>query len=110
LGNITFALVKAAPHVKDWWETYYEKKYESTNPLFLATCTWNSFQDSIKEKYYPVGSYEDKYIKWPMLRQGRDKDVSEFTNVSHTLCTKLGIKNSKKHLVLKYRSCLHRYI
>jgi hypothetical protein len=24
--------------------------------------------------------------------------------------TKLGIKDSEKHLVLKYRSCLHRYI
>jgi hypothetical protein len=24
--------------------------------------------------------------------------------------TKLGIKDSKKHLVLKYRGCLHRYI
>ena len=22
--NITFALLKAAPHVKDWWETYCE--------------------------------------------------------------------------------------
>ena len=22
--KITFALLKAAPHVKDWWETYYE--------------------------------------------------------------------------------------
>ena len=28
----------------------------------------------------------------------------------YTLRTKLGIKDSEKHLVLKYRSCLHRYI
>ena len=26
--NITFALLKSASHVKDWWETYYEKKDE----------------------------------------------------------------------------------
>jgi hypothetical protein len=32
------------------------------------------------------------------------------TNLFHTLRTKLGIKDSEKHLVLKYRSCLHRYI
>ena len=28
----------------------------------------------------------------------------------HTLRTKLGIKDSEKKLVLKYRGCLHRYI
>ena len=31
-------------------------------------------------------------------------------NMFHTLRTKLGINDSKKHLVLKYRNCLHRYI
>ena len=31
-------------------------------------------------------------------------------NLFHTLCTKLGIKYLEKHLVLKYRSCMHRYI
>ena len=34
----------------------------------------------------------------------------KFTNTFHTLCTKLGIKDSKRHLVLKYRGALHRYI
>ena len=91
-------------------ETYCEQKDESTTSLFLAAPTWNSFQDAIKEKYYPIKSYEDKYIKWTTLRQGRDQDVPKFTNVFHTFCTKLGIKDSEKHLVLKYRGCLHRYI
>jgi len=45
-----------------------------------------------------------------MLRQGRDQDVLEFTNVFHTLRMKLGIKDSKKHLVLKYYGFLHKYI
>eukprot|EP00253_Pinus_taeda_P004864 PITA_04864 len=45
-----------------------------------------------------------------MLRQGRDQDVPEFTNIFHTLHTQLGIKDSERHLVLKYRGCLHRYI
>jgi len=57
-----------------------------------------------------VGSYEDKYIKWSMLRQGRGQDVPEFTNVVHTLHRKLGIKDTEQHLVLKYRDCLHKYI
>ena len=30
--KITFSLLKAAPHVKDWWETYCERKDEG-NPL-----------------------------------------------------------------------------
>jgi hypothetical protein len=108
--KIVFALLKAAPHVKDWWETYCEQKDESTGSLFSAAPTWNSFRDAIKEQYYPVGSYEDKYIKWTTLRQGRDQDVPEFTNIFHTLRTQLGIKDSELHLVLKYRGCLHRYI
>jgi hypothetical protein len=52
----------------------------------------------------------DKYIKWTTLRQGRDQDVPEFTNIFHTLRTKLGIKDSERHLVLKYHNCLHKYI
>jgi len=47
--KITFAILKAAPHIKDWWETYYEKKDKSTPSLFLATTTWNSFWDAIKD-------------------------------------------------------------
>ena len=55
-------------------------------------------------------SYEDKYIQWITLWQQRDQDVHELMNLFHTLCTKLGIKDLKKHLVLNYYSCLHRYI
>ena len=36
--------------------------------------------------------------------------MSEFTNIFHTLRTKLGIKDSEQHLILKYRGCLHKYI
>jgi hypothetical protein len=36
--------------------------------------------------------------------------VPNFTNIFHTLRTKLGIKDSERHLVLKYHGALHRYI
>lgn len=62
--KITFALLKPTPHIKYWWETYYEWKDEREPSLFLGTPNWNSLRDTIKEKYYPVRSYEDKYIKW----------------------------------------------
>ena len=29
--NITFSLLKSSPHVKDWWETYYECKEYKIN-------------------------------------------------------------------------------
>ena len=41
---------------------------------------------------------------------GKGPRCVEFTNVFHTLHTKLDIKDSEKHLVLKYHGCLHRYI
>ena len=87
--KIIFALLKAAPHVKDWWETHYEKKDETEPSLFSAVPTWNYFWEAVKEQYYPMGSYEDKYIKWNMLQKQRDQDVHELTNLFHTLCTNL---------------------
>jgi hypothetical protein len=41
--RIIFALLKAAPHVKDWWETYSEKQGEGEPSLFSAAPTCNSF-------------------------------------------------------------------
>jgi hypothetical protein len=60
--RIIFTLLEAAPHVKDWWETYLEQHGEGEPSLFSTKPTWNSFRDAIREQYYPVGSYEDKYI------------------------------------------------
>ena len=48
--KIIFSLLKATPHVKDWWETYCKKTYETEPSLFLAVPTWNSFRDAIKEQ------------------------------------------------------------
>ena len=72
--------------------------------------TWESFRDAIKEQYYPVRSYDDLYTKWTTLWQKRDQTVPNFTNIFHTLRTKLGIKYLEQHLVLNYRGALHRYI
>jgi hypothetical protein len=44
------------------------------------------------------------------LQKERDQVVPEFTNIFHTLCTKLAIKDYERHLVIKYRGALHRYI
>jgi hypothetical protein len=92
--NITFALLKVVPHVKDWWETFCEKNETKEPSLFTVMTTWESFRYAIKEQYYPVRSYDDLYTKWTTLRQERDQAVSYLTNIFHTLCTKLGIKDS----------------
>ena len=101
--KITFVLLKAVPHVKYWWETFSEKKATEEPSLFIVTLTWESFRDVIKEQYYSIGSYDDLYTRWTTLRQERDQIVPVFTNIFHTLCTNMGIKESKRHLVLKYR-------
>jgi hypothetical protein len=36
--------------------------------------------------------------------------VPEYTNIFHTLCSNLGIKDFEWHLFFKYCSGLHRYI
>jgi hypothetical protein len=108
--KITFAPLKVVPHDKNWWETFCEKKEIEEPSLFSVTATWESFRDAIKEQYYPVGSYDNLYTKWTTLRQERDQAVPNFTNIFHTLRTNMGIKYSERHLVLKYRGALHRYI
>jgi hypothetical protein len=92
---MTFALLKVIPHVQDWWETFCEKKEIDEPLLFTIMTTWESFRDAIKEQYYPLESYDDLYTKWTTMRQERDQAVPEFTNIFHTLRSKLGIKYSK---------------
>jgi hypothetical protein len=100
MENITFTLLKALPHVKHWWETYWEQISTKESRIYGVEPTWD----------YPVGNYEDQYMRWTTLQQERDQAVPEFMNTFHTLHTKLGIKDSKRHLVLKYCGALHRYI
>jgi hypothetical protein len=37
--NITFALLKVVPHVKDWCETFYEQKETKETSLFPVMTT-----------------------------------------------------------------------
>jgi hypothetical protein len=93
--NITFVLLKVVPHVKDWWDTFYDKKATEEPSLFTVTLTWEYFRDGIKEQYFHVGTYDDLYTIWTTLRQERDQTVPEFMNIFDTLCTKMGIKYSE---------------
>jgi hypothetical protein len=66
--KITFAHLKVVPHVKDWWDTYSEKRVVEESTIFVVAPTWDSFGDAIKEQYYPDGRYEDQYTRWTTLR------------------------------------------
>jgi hypothetical protein len=90
--NITFVLLKVIPDVKDWWENFCEQKETKKTSLFIVVTTLESFMDVIKEQYYPVGSYDDLYMKWTTLQQERDQAMPKFTNIFHTLNTKMSIK------------------
>jgi hypothetical protein len=91
--KITFSLLNVVPHVKDWWETFCEQKETEETSLFTIMTTWESFRDVIKEQYDPVRSYDDLYTKWTTLRQERNQAVPDFTNIFHTLRTKMSIKD-----------------
>jgi hypothetical protein len=106
----TFVLLKVLPHVRAWWEGYRERYTTDESTLFGREPTWAAFVDALKEELYPIRNYDDKYMIWATLRQKRDQTVLDYTNIFHTLHSKLGIKDSEWHLVLKYRNGLHRYI
>lgn len=42
-------LLKPLPHVKDWWETYYEKHSTKESAMFGTKPTWTCFINAIKE-------------------------------------------------------------
>jgi hypothetical protein len=67
--NITFALLKVIPHVKDWWDTYSKQRATKESTIFAVTPTWDFIRDVIKEQYYHVGRYKDQYTRWTMLHQ-----------------------------------------
>jgi hypothetical protein len=77
---------------------------------FKREPTWVSFIDSLKEELYPVGNYDDQYITWTTFHHTRNQTVPKYTNIFHTLCSKLGVKDSKRHMFLKYHSGMNRYI
>ena len=47
--KITFPLLKDIPHVKNWWETYWEKSSTEESGIYGVEHTWNFFVDVIKE-------------------------------------------------------------
>ena len=57
--NITFALLKVVPHVKNWWDTYCDKNSSNESGMFEDNSTWASLIDVFTEQYYPVGNYDD---------------------------------------------------
>ena len=57
--NITFSLLKAIPHVKYWWETYYEQTSIEKSEMLGTKSTWASSVDALKGQYYLVRNYED---------------------------------------------------
>jgi hypothetical protein len=93
--NINFTLFKALPHVKHWLETLWEQSSTEESGMYGVDPTWNFFVDAVNEQYYPIGNYDDQYMRWNTLRQERGHDFSEFNNTFHTLHTKLGIKDSE---------------
>jgi hypothetical protein len=63
-GKDHLALLKALPHVKHWWETYWEKSSIEESGIYGVEPTWDFFVDAVKEQYYPVGNYDDQYMRW----------------------------------------------
>lgn len=106
--KVSFALLKVVPHVKDWWEIYYEQHFIEESRIFGVESTWEYFVDALKEKY-SIGNYDDQYMRWTTLCQESDQMMSKYTNILHTLWKKMGTRYSMQHLVLKYHSGLHRY-
>jgi hypothetical protein len=93
--RLTFALLRALPHVRYWCDNYFEKYVVVESAIFWPRPTCADFVDALKEKYHYVGNYYDQYMRWTTVHQERDQTVLEYTNIFHTLHKNIGIKDSK---------------
>jgi hypothetical protein len=66
--------------------------------------------DAVKEQYYPIGNYEDQYMRWTTLWTREGPSSSRVHQYLPYLAHQAGLKESEQHLVLKYHGALHRYI
>ena len=66
--KITFTLLKSLSHLKYLWETYWDKSSIEEFGISGAEPTWDFFVDAVKEQYYPIGNYEDQYMRWTTLQ------------------------------------------
>jgi hypothetical protein len=44
--------------------------------MYEVELTWDFFVDVVKEQYYPVGNYDDQYMRWTTLRKERGQIAS----------------------------------
>jgi len=92
--KVTFTLLKSIPHVKYCWGGNWERHNEDDSMEFKTRPTWEAFVDALKVEFYHVGNYDNQYTRWTTLHQERDQMVTEYTNILHTLPSKLGIKTT----------------
>jgi hypothetical protein len=64
--KITFVLLKSLPHVRSWWEGYWERYTVNESTLFGREPTWMTFVDALKGEFYPVEKYDDQCMGWKL--------------------------------------------
>jgi hypothetical protein len=87
--KITFTLLKSLPHVRAWWEGYWERYTMDESTLFGREPTWVAFVDALKEEFYPVRNYDDQYMRWTTLSEKRPDGVGVHQHISY-LALKVG--------------------
>jgi hypothetical protein len=61
--KISFMLLKSLPHVKYWWESYFERHNKEESMTLRRGPTWENFIDALKEEFYHVVNYDDQYTR-----------------------------------------------
>jgi hypothetical protein len=56
-------LLKSLPHVKYWWESYFERHNKEESMTLRRGPTWENFIDALKEEFYHVVNYDDQYTR-----------------------------------------------
>ena len=68
------------------------------------------FLKALKKQFYPLGYMQQVVIDWQHLRQGKGKNVQEFTLEFRKKDLVLRIPSDTRETLLKYIGSLHSYL
>jgi hypothetical protein len=88
------------------WDQSYTEEYGISE----AEPTWDFFVDAIKEQYYPVGNYEDQYMRWTTPQQEKGPSSVRVHKYLPYLAHQAEYQILREKIGSKIPRDLHRYI
>jgi hypothetical protein len=90
-----------------WWDS---KTQEDLLKKGKIMSSWYEFTSALKKQFYPLGYMQQAVMDWQNLRQGKEQNVQEYTQVFRKRALVLGVPLYTQETLLKYIGGLHSHL